>query len=89
MRNLTRSWEDMTSRERIVAMSLATGGVIAIINSSVWAVAVCYIIRQRALVKRAQAEAQARLAGSTLAQRDAIADSITDGVTDGVTMEEA
>jgi hypothetical protein len=85
MRNLTRSWEDMTSRERIVAMSLATGGVIAIINSSVWAVAVCYIIRQRALVKRAQAEAQARLAGSSPAQRAAI----TEGVTEGVMVEEA
>ena len=85
MRYLLRSWEDMTSRERIVAMSLATGGVIAIINSSVWAVAVCYIIRQRALVKLAQAEAQARLADSSLAQRDAV----TDGVADGVTMEEA
>lgn len=85
MRHLSRSWEDMTSRERIVAMSLATGGVVAIINSSVWAVAVCYIMRQRALVKRAQAEAQARLAGSARAQRDAI----TDGVTYGVTMEEA
>ncbi len=85
MRYLSRSWEGMTSRERIVAMSLVTGGVIAIINSSVWAVAVCYITRQRSLVKLAQAEAHARLAGSSDAQRDAV----TDDVTDGVTMEEA
>lgn len=82
MRYLSRCWEGMTPRERIVAMSLATGGFVAIVNSSVWAVAVCYINRQRALVKLAQAEAQA---SASYSERDAE----TASVTDGVTMEEA
>lgn len=57
MRTFLRWWETLGRPERIVAMSLATGGVVAIANSTVWAVAVCYMTRQKALVAlRAQRE---------------------------------
>lgn len=91
MRHLARGWEGMTPRERIVAMSLATGGVVAIVNSTVWAIATCYIVHQRALVRlaQAQAEAQAWLATSSTTPLDDLADNEADNVADGMTMEEA
>ncbi len=55
MRALSRSWDGMTPSERIVAMSLATGGVIAIVNSTVWAIAACFMSYQRSRVRLAQA----------------------------------
>lgn len=50
MRYVVRWWDTLDRPERIVAMSLATGGVVAIVNSAVWAFAVSYMARQRALV---------------------------------------
>ena len=50
MRYFLRWWETLGKSERIVAMSLATGGVVAIVNSTAWAIAVSYMERQRALV---------------------------------------
>lgn len=50
MRTFLRWWETLGRPERIVAMSLATGGIVAIANSTTWAVAVCYMTRQKALV---------------------------------------
>lgn len=51
MRYLTRWWEGMGKAERITAMSLATGALIAIVNSTVWAVASSYMVRQRTLAE--------------------------------------
>jgi hypothetical protein len=51
MRYLTRWWEGMGKAERITAMSLATGALIAIVNSTVWAIASSYIVRQRMLAE--------------------------------------
>lgn len=48
MHYMLRWWETLTRPERIVAMSLATGGVVAITNSTVWAVAVSYMAAQKA-----------------------------------------
>lgn len=59
MRDFPRIFECMTSRERIVAMSLATGGVVAIVNSTVWAVAVAFMSYQRARVRLAESRAYA------------------------------
>lgn len=47
MRYLLRWWETLGRPERIVAMSLAAGGTVAITNSTVWAIAVCYMTRQK------------------------------------------
>jgi hypothetical protein len=47
MRYLTRWWEGIGKAERITAMSLATGALIAIVNSTVWAIASSYMVRQR------------------------------------------
>jgi hypothetical protein len=41
----------MGKAERITAMSLATGALIAIVNSTVWAIASSYMVRQRALAE--------------------------------------
>jgi len=51
MRYLTRWWEGMDKAERITAMSLATGALIAIVNSTVWAIASSYMVRQRMLAE--------------------------------------
>jgi hypothetical protein len=51
MRHVTRWWEGMGKAERITAMSLATGALIAIVNSTVWAIASSYMVRQRALAE--------------------------------------
>lgn len=50
VRTFLRWWETLGRPERIVAMSLATGGVVAVTNSTIWAVAVCYMVRQKSLV---------------------------------------
>jgi hypothetical protein len=50
MRTFLRWWETLGRPERIVAMSLTAGSVVAIANSTTWAVAVCYMTRQKALV---------------------------------------
>ena len=59
MRYFVRWWETLGRAERIVAMSLATGGVVAMVNSTGWAVAVAYMARQKALaaieIERARA----------------------------------
>lgn len=59
MRYLTRWWEGMGKAERITAMSLATGALIAIVNSTVWAIASSYMVRQRTLadIERARYKA--------------------------------
>jgi hypothetical protein len=51
MRHVTRWWESMGKAERITAMSLATGALIAIVNSTVWAIASSYMVRQRMLAE--------------------------------------
>jgi hypothetical protein len=51
MRYLTRWWEGMGKAERITAMSLATGALIAIVNSTVWAIASSYMVRRRTLAE--------------------------------------
>jgi len=48
VRYALRWWETLGRAERIVAMSLATGGVVAIVNSTVWAVAVAYMEHEKA-----------------------------------------
>jgi hypothetical protein len=68
MNGIERVWKGMTSSERIVAMSLVAGGVIAIVNSTVWAVATCFIAYQRARVRVAQLEDQSiQRLGDTMA----------------------
>ena len=54
MRQVARWWETLGRPDRLVAMSLAAGGVVAIVNSTVWAVAVSYMARQKALVALAR-----------------------------------
>ncbi|HLZ22823.1 MAG TPA: hypothetical protein VKQ30_11935 [Ktedonobacterales bacterium] len=52
MRTFLRWWETLGRPERIVAMSLTAGGIVAVANSLTWAVAVCYMSRQRAQAAR-------------------------------------
>ena len=65
---LSRGWESMTPHERIVAMSLATGSLVAILNSTVWAVAACYMSHQRAQVRLAHERATERLAAAPVVE---------------------
>lgn len=53
-----RWWDTLRPPERIVAMSLATGGIAAIVNSTVWAAAVSFISYQRARAAITLAESQ-------------------------------
>lgn len=55
MRTFLRWWETLSRPERIVAMSLTAGGIVAVANSLTWAVAACYMTRQKAQVSMWQA----------------------------------
>lgn len=59
MNAFARQWETMTARERIVAMSLVTGGAVAIVNSTIWAAATCFMVHQKARVQIAVAHEEA------------------------------
>jgi hypothetical protein len=50
MGSVGKWWNSLGRPERIVAMSLAAGGAVAIVNSTVWAIAVSYMAHQKALV---------------------------------------
>jgi hypothetical protein len=62
---LLRWWETLGRPERIVAMSLAAGSVVAITNSTVWAVAVSYMVHQKARVVLAAQANSNQLVGPT------------------------
>jgi hypothetical protein len=78
----------MGKAERITAMSLATGALIAVVNSTVWAIASSYMVRQRTLaeIERARnnvvsggqdsAPEEATASKPTLADADLVAPSI-------------
>jgi hypothetical protein len=68
MRYLTRWWEGMGKTERITAMSLATGALIAIVNSTVWAIASSYLVRRRTLAEIERARHNVRPEGRKGAQ---------------------
>ena len=55
MRTFLRWWETLSRPERIVAMSLTAGSIVAVANSLTWAVAACYMTRQKAQVSMWQA----------------------------------
>lgn len=56
LRLALRWWDTLRPPERIVAMSLAAGGVVAVVNSTVWAAAVCFMSYQRARAAIAREE---------------------------------
>ena len=45
-------WTHLTRTERIVTMSLAVGGLVAIVNSITWAIAASYMTRQKSKAQR-------------------------------------
>lgn len=59
MRYMLRWWETLGRPERIVAMSLAVGGAVAVTNSTVWAIAVSYMTHQKTKVALAAAQSGA------------------------------
>ena len=67
MRYMLRWWETLGRPERIVAMSLAVGGAVAVANSTVWAIAVCYMTHQKTNAAIAAAQHGTTVATSTTA----------------------
>jgi hypothetical protein len=61
----------MGRAERITAMSLATGALIAIVNSTVWAIASSYMVRQRTLAEIERARHHAVPDGQTSVHEEA------------------
>jgi hypothetical protein len=61
----------MGKAERITAMSLATGALIAIVNSTVWAIASSYMVRQRMLAEMERARNYVLPDGHTGEQQEA------------------
>ncbi len=57
MRYMLRWWETMGRPERIVAMALVTGGIVGMVNSTVWAIAASYMAHEKASVAIAAAQA--------------------------------
>lgn len=75
MRAFLRWWETLGRPERIVAMSLTAGGIVAITNSLAWAAAVCYMSRQKAQVAMWQATREHSTAAEAAQSRAADAGS--------------
>lgn len=59
MRHFFRWWESLGRAERIVALSIGLSAPIAIINSTVWAIASAYMVHERSQVEIARLRAQA------------------------------
>lgn len=84
MRYMLRWWETLGRPERIVAMSLAVGGAVAVTNSTVWAIAVCYMTHQK--TKATLAAAHSRAAAATRAgvaatpAHGGVSNNVTDSV---------
>lgn len=51
MRPFLRWWETLGRAERIVALSIGLSAPIAIVNSTVWAIATAYIVHERSRVE--------------------------------------
>jgi hypothetical protein len=60
MRHFVRWWETLGRAERIVALSIGLSAPIAIINSTVWAIAVAYMAHEKSVVEIEQIRMQAR-----------------------------
>lgn len=60
MRYFVRWWETLGRAERIVALSLGLGAPVAVINSTVWAVAVAYMAHERSRVEIERFRAETR-----------------------------
>jgi hypothetical protein len=69
MAHFNRWWDSLGKAERIVAISLGLSAPIAIINSTVWAIATMYIVRQRTRVDLERARA-ASLRAEALAEHE-------------------
>lgn len=59
VRDVLRWWETLDRPERIVALSIGLAAPVAIINSTVWAIAICYMTRQKAQVEIERLRARA------------------------------
>lgn len=75
MRTFLRWWETLGRPERIVAMSLTAGGIVAIVNSTTWAVAVCYMTRQKAQVAKWKATRNPTAGAPAVSASDADAEA--------------
>ena len=64
MHHFMRWWETLGRAERIVALSIGLSAPIAIINSTVWAIASAYMVHERSRVAIERLRAQAAQAGS-------------------------
>ena len=79
MRYMLRWWETLGRPERIVAMSLAVGGAVAVANSTVWAIAVSYMTHEKAKVALVAAQI-----GTVAPPRGRDSGNVTGNVTDSV-----
>jgi hypothetical protein len=59
VRYFLRWWETLGRAERIVALSIGLGAPIAVINSTVWAVAVAYMVHEKSRVELERLRVQA------------------------------
>jgi hypothetical protein len=64
VRYFIRWWETLGRAERIVALSLGLGAPVAILNSTVWAIAVAYMTHERTRVALERLRAQVAAAGT-------------------------
>jgi hypothetical protein len=59
MRYFVRWWETLGRAERIVALSIGMSAPVAIINSTVWAIASAYMVHERSRVEIERLRTQA------------------------------
>jgi hypothetical protein len=64
MRYFIRWWETLGKAERIVALSIGLSAPVAIINSTVWAIASAYMVHERSRVEIEKLRTPARQEGA-------------------------
>jgi hypothetical protein len=75
---MVRWWETLGRAERIVALAIGLSAPIAIINSTVWAIAAAYMVHEKYAVEIERVRAQARLAAAASPARDDTLDDARD-----------
>lgn len=75
-RRVERWWAQASRSERVVTVAVVVGGTVAIVNSAAWAIALSYIMRQRAKAAKAARESVKEAAEVAAAAAEELADEL-------------
>lgn len=78
MRYFVRWWETLGRTERIVALSIGLSAPVAIINSTVWAIASAYMVHEKSRVEIERLRARAAGESARIEEQSAEHRRVTD-----------